>query len=67
VDNIAQDTKLHQSGQHSIRQKAASKELFRSSEMNGQKPPTEDDSSVPTSEAAGYGKTKMKMERPRAP
>jgi hypothetical protein len=52
VDNIVQDIKL-------------SNEMVRPPGTSGQKLPTEAGFPVPTSGTARYGKTKMKMERPR--
>jgi hypothetical protein len=41
--------------------------MVRPAGTNGKKPPTEAGFPVPTSGTAGYGKTKMKIERPRTP
>jgi hypothetical protein len=47
--------------------KITSKEMVRSPEREGHKPPTEAGFPVPPSGTAEYGKTKAKMERPRTP
>jgi hypothetical protein len=55
MDNIVKKSKI------------VSNEMVTPPGTKGQKRPTEADFPVRTSGTAGYGKTKTKMERPRAP